>query len=100
MAISSKQTRYGSSATLNGANKALAPSGGEVLRNRMLLDTHGHVKRSQDGTLSPNGTPATKFFSYNVRGDIAKEWQIFTDAGGTQFVSSTIHKYDALGRRS
>ncbi len=87
-----EQIRYGSSATGVSATGYTAPAGGTRLWNRMLLDNYGRVKRSQDSTL------ASRYMSYTVRGDVAKEWMLVANADNVTDVVATIHEYDALGR--
>jgi YD repeat-containing protein len=58
----------------------------------MLLDVYGRAKRTQDAT------GAVRHASYNVRGDLAKEWQFVTNADDDQETLVTVHKYDLLGR--
>ncbi len=87
-----EQIRYGTSATDVTADDYTAPAGGATQWTRMQLDHYGRLKHSQDASL------ANRFFSYNIRGDVAKEWQVFHDAEGTPYVHAVIHEYDLLGR--
>jgi len=69
---------------------ASGPSGDRM--TRMRYDSHGHVVQLQDA----NG--AQRHASYSERGEIAKEWQAVTDAGGVLETLVTIRQYDRLGR--
>ena len=59
----------------------------------ILVDLQGNALRTRDAT------GAERNASYNVRGDVAKEWQVVTNAG---FSSSEtivkIYRYDAVGQ--
>jgi YD repeat-containing protein len=87
-----EQVRFGTSATNVTDLDYTAPSGGPALWTRMDLDLHGRARRTQDSTL------AIRYFSYDTRGQVAKEWETFSDLDGKEFVRSVIHEYDALGR--
>ena len=64
----------------------------------MVVDNRGNAIRTRDAT------DADRYASYNARGDIAKEWQVVTNAmgaGTADDVSETIvklYRYDAVGQ--
>ncbi|MEJ1964198.1 MAG: LysM peptidoglycan-binding domain-containing protein [Gammaproteobacteria bacterium] len=77
---------YTAGAAVGGAN------GDQV--TRILLDSHGRAIQTQDAA------GAQRYASYTERGDVAKEWQLATNADGTVEALVTIHHYDALGQET
>jgi YD repeat-containing protein len=94
-----EQVRYANGATVAAAPTTATPlnfTAGAVNASdrttRLLLDNYGHALRTQDAA------GASRYASYNKRGDVAKEWQYTTNADGATETLVTIHQYDALGR--
>ncbi|HEV7610153.1 MAG TPA: DUF6531 domain-containing protein [Steroidobacteraceae bacterium] len=64
-----------------------------VQSNRLQLDLHGHVIRTQDSS------GANRYSSYTIRGDVAKEWQPVRNADDMLETLVTFFEYDDLGRQ-
>jgi YD repeat-containing protein len=88
-----REVRYANSATAVSASGYTKPAG-TVQESLVQYDLYGHAIRTTDSV------GANRYASYDVRGNVAKEWQPVTNAdnGGQTLV--TIHEYDALGHET
>ncbi|MDQ8021661.1 MAG: LysM peptidoglycan-binding domain-containing protein [Moraxellaceae bacterium] len=59
---------------------------------KFLFNKHGNIIRTEDGA------GIDRYASYNLSGQIAKEWQYITNASGATETIVTIRRYDALGQ--
>ena len=84
------EIRYATStsATLGG----YTVPGGARQQSFLQYDLYGHATRTTDSA------GANRFVSYDVRGNVAKEWQPVTTADNNTQTLVTIHEYDAVGR--
>jgi len=85
-ATAANETSYTRGTPVAGAN-------GDHI-SRFHLDSYGHAVQTQDSA------GAQRYASYNILGDIAKEWQPVVDADGGLQVLVTIYQYDKLGQQT
>ena len=73
---------------------SLAPASGNDQITYQFFDRLGRVSRS----VAPTG--ANTYFSYNARGDVAKEWRPFYGIDGQLRLAMRVFNYDAVGRQT
>lgn len=80
-----------------------APAGNATLNRitTMQVDAQGHAIRTRDAT------SADRFASYNIRGDVAKEWQVvvnpYISSATTDDITETkvtVYRYDSVGQQT
>jgi YD repeat-containing protein len=85
---------YRQGATNVSVNGYTTPSATGARYLLVQNDVYGRAMRTQDAM------SASQYFSYDRRGNIAKEWTPVTDVDGNSSTLVTIHQYDALGRET
>jgi len=94
-----RQVQYAADAgAISGTNPPAVAASADDRTTLFLLDTYGRAVRTQ------NALGAQRFAAYNVRGDVAREWQNVSNVdpvSGSALteVISTLYYYDALGRQ-
>jgi YD repeat-containing protein len=93
-----KETRYVNGATSADASTyspgAAVPGANGDHVTLLQLDSYGNAIRTQDAV------GAQRYASFTVKGEVAKEWQLVTNADGVVEAVVTIHQYDKLGRET